>query len=212
MTIGLGSGSTASLVVLALGRRVAEEGLQLVGVATSVATADLARSVNLPLRELDDVSALDLNLDGADEVDGSFQMIKGRGGALLREKLVVSAARRRVTVITQEKRVERLGQTMPIPVEVSGFGTGHIRRRLELLGAVTTLRTGAEGSPFVTDGGNRILDCRFASIDDASRLDSALQNTVGVFETGLFLKLCDVLVVGHGDHVDCIESKVAGRS
>jgi ribose 5-phosphate isomerase A len=206
MAVGLGSGSTAALVVKALGERVAGEGLRIVGVPTSVATAELARSLGIPLRDLDDVDALDLNLDGADEVDPAFAMIKGRGGALLREKVVASAARLRVTVITPEKRVARLGQHAPVPVEVSPVGTRHIERHLREIAAETALRLRPDGSPYLTDGGNKIIDCRFLAIDDPAGLDHRLNGTIGVFESGLFVGLCDVLLVGHGDHVERVEN------
>ncbi len=212
MIVGLGSGTTASLVVKAIGARIAREGLEIVGVATSVATADLARSVNISVRELDDFEALDLNMDGADEIDHAFRMIKGRGGALLREKLVVTAARRRVTVITAGKRVDRLGSTSPIPVEISSFGMRHTERRLRQLGAITTLRSTADGSPFVTDGGNRIVDCRFHDAEDVEALDRRLHQTVGVFETGLFLGLCDLLIVGYDDRAETIENSGGTRA
>ena len=129
-------------------------------------TAESARQWKIPLRELDEVDALDINLDGADEVDSQFQMIKGRGGALLREKIVACAANHRVTMITADKRVDRLGTTMPLPVEVSLIGVKHTERRLQKLGASTTLRRLADGSPYLTDGGNAIIDCHFTSIDD----------------------------------------------
>jgi ribose 5-phosphate isomerase A len=205
MIVGLGSGTTATALVRFLGRRVAAEGLQFEGVATSAATAELARSLGIALRDLDDVEKLDLNLDGADEIDGAFRMIKGRGGALLREKVVVSAASRRVTVITADKRVEELGRRMPVPVEVSPFGLRHTERHLRELGARTALRLGPDSSPFVTDGGNRIVDCQFAQVDDPETLDLCLRRVVGVFETGLFLGLCDLIVVGHPDRVESIE-------
>lgn len=208
MAVGLGSGSTAALVVRALGERVANEGLRFVGVPTSVATADLAHALRIPLRELDDVEAVDVNLDGADEIDRSFSMIKGRGGALLREKIVASTARLRVTIITPEKRVDRLGSMAPVPVEVSSIGARHIERRLREIADSASLRLLPDGSPYLTDGGNRIIDCRFRSIDDPETLDAALQRVVGVFETGLFLKLCDVLLVGHVDHVERVETRV----
>ncbi|GAC1474404.1 MAG: ribose-5-phosphate isomerase RpiA [Isosphaeraceae bacterium] len=205
MSVGLGSGSTAALVVRALGKRVATEGLWFVGVPTSDLTADLARSLGIPLRELDDLDFLDINLDGADEIDPRFRMIKGRGGALLREKIVASFARRRVTVVTPEKQVEQLGVLAPIPVEVSPLGTRHVEGRLRALGADTTLRRLADGTPYLTDGGNKIFDCRFPRVDDPAVLDAALHQTVGVFETGLFIGLCDLLLVGHDDHVDWLE-------
>lgn len=202
MVVGLGTGTTATIVVDQLGARVRTEGLRFDGVATSVATADLARSVGIPIRELDDVVMLDLCLDGADEVDGQFRLIKGRGGALLREKIVASAAKRRVTIITARKRVERLGATMPLPLEVCSIGLRHTEHRLRNLGARTSIRTNADGSIYRTDGGNTIIDCRFEGIDDPDKLDTQLQRVVGVFETGLFLGLCDLLIVGHADRVE----------
>jgi ribose 5-phosphate isomerase A len=171
-----------------------------------VATAELARSLGIPLRELDDVDALDLNLDGADEVDPAFAMIKGLGGALLREKLVVSAARLRVTVITPEKRVARLGEHAPVPVEVSPIGTRHVERRLREIATETALRLRPDGSPYLTDGGNKIIDCRFPSLNDPSGLDHRLKQMVGVFETGLFVGLCDVLLVGHEDRAERVDN------
>ena len=206
LVVGLGSGTTAELIVKALGRRVVDEGLRFTGVSTSDATTELAREFGIVLCELDDVSTIDINLDGADEIDQLFQMIKGRGGALLREKIVASVARRRVTVITADKRVNRLGMSAPVPVEVSALGCRHIDLRLQSLGAVTELRKTAEGSPFVTNNGNRIIDCGFRGIDDPAQLDQALQRTIGVFETGLFVNLCDLLIVGNDDGVQKIET------
>jgi ribose 5-phosphate isomerase A len=205
MIVGLGTGTTASAMVHHLGLRVQREALRIVGVATSEATATLARSLGIPVRDIDEVDTLDLNLDGADEIDGAFRMIKGRGGALLREKIVVSAARRRVAIITPEKRVDRLGTRMPIPVEVSPFGLRHIERQLRVLGAATAVRTTPAGQPFVTDGGHRIIDCHFGQIDDPEELDQRLDRVAGVFETGLFIGLCDLMIVGHPDRVEIIE-------
>jgi ribose 5-phosphate isomerase A len=206
MVVGLGSGSTASLMVQRLGERREQDGLQIIGVPTSVATAVLAQHLRIPLRELDDVSSLDMNLDGADEVDPQFRMIKGLGGALLREKIVACAAARRVTIITTDKRVDRLGRKAPIPVEVSRVGLKHTERRLQRLGAETTIRALSSGEPFLTDGGNAIIDCRFGEIADPEELDSHLHAVVGVFETGLFLGLCDLLVVGTNDGVEQLAS------
>jgi ribose 5-phosphate isomerase A len=202
MVVGLGSGSTATLMVRRLGERIASEALDVIGVATSEATAQLARELGIRLRELDEVAALDMNLDGADEIDLRFQMIKGRGGALLREKLVASVSSHRVTMITADKRVDRLGETAPIPVEVSSVGAKHTELRLRELGATTSLRRRADGSPFITDGGNQIIDCRFALIHDPVGLDRQLRCVVGVLETGLFIDLCDTLIVGTGSGVE----------
>lgn len=212
MIVGLGTGSTATLVVRALGERIENEGLRFIGVPTSVRTAELAHELNIPIRELDDVEHLDINLDGADEVDTQFRMIKGRGGALLREKIVVSVARRRVTVITPEKRVSRLGLHAPVPVEVSAVGARHVLRRLEAQGAAAELRRRTDGGLYVTDGGNRIIDCRFPPADDPEGVDLLLQRTIGVFETGLFIGLCDLLVVGHEDHVETFANPTSQHS
>jgi len=205
MIVGLGSGTTASLVIRQLGERVRREGLTLVGVPTSEATADLARVELIPLKDLDDVDDVDMDIDGADEVDPQFRLIKGRGGALLREKIVATASRRRVIVVAPGKRVDRLGRKYPVPLEVSPFGIRHTERYLQALGATTSIRRESDGSAMITDGGHQIIDCRFASIDDPEDLDRRLRSVVGVFETGLFLGLCDLLVVGHEDQAELIE-------
>jgi ribose 5-phosphate isomerase A len=205
MIVGLGTGTTASAMVRHLGLRLQRESLRIVGVPTSAATAALAQSLGIPIRDLDEVDWLDLNLDGADEIDGAFRMIKGRGGALLREKIVVSAARRRVAIITADKRVDRLGAHMPIPVEVSPFGLRHIERQLRALGAATAVRTTPAGTAFVTDGGHQIIDCHFEQIDDPEDLDQRLNRVAGVFETGIFIGLCDLMIVGYPDRVEMIE-------
>ncbi len=206
MVVGLGSGSTAALMVRRLGERAQEEGLKITAVATSIATADLARGLKIVIYELDDVATLDINLDGADEIDPHFQMIKGRGGALLREKIVATASSHRVTMITADKRVQRLGMIMPIPVEVSPIGVRHTELRLQQLGARTTIRTLPDGSPYLTDGGNKIVDCRFAAIDDPGVLDRQFQCVAGVLETGLFLDLCDTLIIGTENGVERFEN------
>ena len=199
-------------MVRRLGERVQREGLKILAVATSDATASLARSLNIPVRELDDVETLDINLDGADEIDPHFQMIKGRGGALLREKIVATASRHRVTMITADKRVERLGIIMPIPVEVSRIGVKHTERRLQKLAACTTIRRNADGTPYLTDGGNQIVDCKFAAVDDPSSLDKQLQCIAGVLETGLFLDLCDTLIVGTNAGVERFANQAAHQA
>jgi ribose 5-phosphate isomerase A len=206
MIVGLGSGTTAALLVRRLGERIKQEGLTITAVSTSDETTRLAASLGIPVRDLDSISALDINLDGADEIDGRFRMIKGRGGALLREKIVASASNHRVTMIAAEKRVERLGLHFPVPVEVSTIGVRHTERRLQTLGCSTAIRLANDGSPYTTDGGNQIVDCRFSSIDDPESLDSQIQSIPGVLETGLFIGLCDTLIVGSETGVERIES------
>jgi ribose 5-phosphate isomerase A len=206
MIVGLGSGSTAALMVRFLGARVTQEGLAIKAVSTSRATGQLAQTLGIPVLDLDEVEMLDLNLDGADEVDPEFRMIKGLGAALLREKIVARTAVRRVNMITADKRVARLGTRAPIPVEVSTFGMKHTERLLQNLGASTSIRHGADGLPTVTDGGNAIVDCRFPAMTDPSSLDCQLQSVVGVLETGLFIGLCDLLIGATNEGVQTIAS------
>jgi ribose 5-phosphate isomerase A len=212
MVVGLGSGSTAALLVQRLGQRVKQEGLWFRAVSTSEETTRLATELGIPVYDLDAVDHLDINLDGADEIDGQFRMIKGRGGALLREKIVACASNRRVTMITAEKRVQRLGSRCPLPVEVSTIGVKHTERLLRELGCSTAIRQRADGSAYLTDGGNQIVDCRFSSIADPAGLDRRLQSIPGVLETGLFIDLCDTLIVGTDSGADRIESGVRSPS
>ncbi len=205
MIVGLGSGSTAALMVRHLAARLVGERLAIVAVATSRATADLARTLGIALKELDEVDHLDISLDGADEIDPQFRMIKGRGGALLREKVVACASTHRVTMITADKRVERLGPGMPIPVEVSTFGLAHTERHIRELGGTTAIRRAPDSSLVLTDGGNAIVDCHFPDLDDPAALDARLQCLAGVLDTGLFVGLCDLLIVGTLDDVETLE-------
>jgi ribose 5-phosphate isomerase A len=205
MCVGLGSGSTAKLMVQHLAERVTRDGLRFRGVPTSKVTADLARSLGIELLDLDECAVIELNIDGADEIDPQFRMIKGLGGALLREKIVASVARRRVTIVGARKRVARLGVATPVPVEVSPFGLTHIRKALDLISGSTRIRLDADGSPFQTDGGNRIVDCSFEGLDDPADLDRRMRQIPGVFETGLFLGLCDTVVVGREDGADLFD-------
>jgi ribose 5-phosphate isomerase A len=212
MRVGLGSGTTAALFVQALGQRVQTDGLKVIGVPTSRDTDVLARSVGIEIADLDQVETLDLDIDGADEVDPQFRMIKGRGGALLREKIVAAASRRRVIIITPGKRVEKLGRGYPVPVEVCVFGMSHTNRALRELGAETSLRVRDDGKPFETDEGHRILDCHFTGgLDDPGETNQRMKQIPGVVETGLFLRLCDVLVIGHADRVELVERPPAGQ-
>ena len=196
MIVGLGTGETAAELVRELARRQLEEGLKFQGVPTSDSTASLAQALGIPLVGLDDVAALDLVIDGADEVDPRFHLIKGRGGALLREKIVAAAARRRVIIVSPRKQVEHLGRLTPVPVEVCRFGIRHIEQALRHQGATTTLRRTSHGSPALTDEGHCIIDCKFPEIADPSELNSRLNSLPGVFETGIFVGLCDLLIVG----------------
>lgn len=200
MSLGLGTGSTVDFFLVALARRMQEEGLSIQGVPTSRATARRARELGLPLTTLEEAGELDLAVDGADEVDSGFRLIKGGGGALLREKIVASAARQVAILVDEGKRVERLGRRFHLPVEILPFGWQVTSKKVAALGTTPFLRTGPEGEPFVTDNGNSILDCRFAQgILEPEKLHAALSQIPGVAEVGLFLGLCQVLFVGHAD-------------
>jgi ribose 5-phosphate isomerase A len=199
MIIGLGSGSTAALAVSALGRRV-REGLRIVGIPTSESTAAQARALGIPLTSLADESQIDMTIDGADEVEeGSLNLIKGLGGALLREKIVASASKRLVIVIHDSKLVSRLVVGGPVPVEVVPFGWLATARRLEELGAKPSLRRDAKGETFVSDGGHYILDCAFEPIVSPESLARQLDHVVGLVEHGLFIGMtAEVRVAGAG--------------
>jgi ribose 5-phosphate isomerase A len=197
MIVGLGSGSTATLAVAAIGRRTAQ-GLRIVGIPTSEKTAEQARSLSIPLVTLADRDYIDLTIDGADEIErGSLDLVKGLGGALLREKIVASVTRRLVIVADDDKLVDRLGEgARPIPVEVAPFGWQTTARRLRSLGAEWTQRLAPDGRPFVTDGGHIILDCRFQTPESGRSLQQKLDSTVGVMEHGLFLGMTSEAIVG----------------
>jgi ribose 5-phosphate isomerase A len=198
MTIGLGTGSTAYWATRRLGTRVAA-GLRVQAVATSKATAELASQLGIALRELGPVGRLDLVIDGADEVDPAFNLIKGGGGALLREKLVASCTDHLVIVVDDHKRVARLGR-FPLPIEIVPFAWETTRARIEAVGGRARRRE-HEGRPFVTDNGNYILDTEWGSIDDPGALHRDLKLMVGVVETGLFVGMCRRLVVSDGRSV-----------
>jgi ribose 5-phosphate isomerase A len=195
MVVGLGTGSTARFAIDALAERV-RRGLRIVGVATSERSATQARDGGIPLSSLSEHRRIALTIDGADEIaSGSLDLIKGLGGALLREKIVAAASDRLVIVADAAKLVDRLGVTAPVPVEVVLFGWETTAERLASLGGDPVLRRGADGQPFRTDGGNLILDCGFGPIADAAALEQRLSGVVGVVETGLFIGMADMALV-----------------
>lgn len=198
MRVGLGTGSTTAFALQALGRRIREEGLMMVGVPTSFAAERLARAEGIPLTTLDVLDALDLALDGADEVDPALRLIKGRGAAHTREKVVAAQARRFVVLVDPSKEVARLGTRMPVPVEVLPMALGPVRRALERLGARPALRLGQrKDGPVVSDQGFWIVDAHFeGGIDDPEALDRALNDLPGVLDHGLFLGLATDVLVG----------------
>lgn len=197
MRLGLGTGSTTAHFLELLAARLEEGELEdVVGVPTSERTASAARALGIPVTSLDRAPELDLAVDGADEVDPALDLIKGLGGALLREKIVAQAARRLVIVVDDSKLVERLGEGGPLPVEVVPFAWEVQRAFVRGLGAEADLRADGEG-PYVTDNGNYVLDCRFSGgIDDPLGLDRALGARAGIVETGLFLGMAAEVVVG----------------
>jgi ribose 5-phosphate isomerase A len=193
MKLGLGTGSTAAKLVDLLGAKV-RQGFDVVCVPTSEATAAQARGLGIRLASIDDEPLLDLTIDGADELDDALRLIKGGGGALLREKIVATASQRMLVIADQSKRVATLGR-FPLPVEVVRFGSlatsGLVRELAESVGCTgeISLRKGRDGQPFVTDGGNYILDCAFGAIEEPEVLEAILKTIPGVVETGLFIDI-----------------------
>ena len=197
--VGLGSGSTAAYAVQLLGERV-RAGLKIRGIPTSVQTQQLAEEFKIPLLALNDVQEIDVTIDGADEVDPELRLIKGGGGALLREKVVASASRKMVVIADSSKQVPRLGK-FPLPVEVIAFAESVIRRKIAALGASVKLRQYAYGNPYTTDEGHHILDCSFGEISDPPALARELKTMPGLVEHGLFIGLATVALIGKGDQV-----------
>ena len=204
MKLGLGTGSTAAWMVRCLAERVNKEGLKVKGVPTSIQTADLAKKLGIEVITLDSAGQLDLTIDGTDEFDDNLNLIKGAGGALLREKIVASASDKMIVIADDAKGVERLGR-FPLPVEVLNFGFKSsqllIQALLEFQDVDSSIiKTRMAGDlPFVTDEGNHILDLYLGRIGDAAALSLALNQVPGVVENGLFVKLCDVVIVGLAD-------------
>ena len=183
MVVGLGTGSTAGFALEVLAERH-RQGLRFEGIPTSRGTAERATALGIPLADLSAHRQIDLTIDGADEVErGTLNLIKGLGGALLHEKIVASHSRRLVIIADGAKLVDRLGTHAPVPVEAVAFGLDATRAALEGLGADAHLRFGAEGGPFVTDSGNRIIDCGFGAISDPARLEERIGRIVGVVES-----------------------------
>ncbi len=198
--VGLGTGSTAYFAVVALGERV-KAGLKIIGIPTSIQTAELARAVGIPLTTLDEHPEIDITIDGADEVDPKLNLIKGGGGALLREKVVASVTKKMVVVADSGKIVSALGK-FPLPVEVISFARTVVEKKIVALGGLPKLRTKPDGSAYLTDNGNQILDCSFGKIADPPALARSLSDIPGVVEHGLFIGLASVALVGRGDRVE----------
>jgi len=204
MRVGLGTGSTAAWLVRCLGEMVRDDGLKIRGVPTSSRTADLAREVGIPVISLDEAKWLDLTIDGADEFDGELNLIKGGGGALLQEKIVATASDQMVVIVDAAKEVETLG-AFPLPCEVIPFGWQTTKALIEetligldVLGRDVTLRMNG-ATPFITDEGNHILDLHLGRIGNPRQLAMVINQMPGVVENGLFIDICDAVVIGYGD-------------
>lgn len=209
-TIGLGTGSTVYFTLVRIAERIGEEGLEVRGVPTSLDTETKARELGIPLVGLERVERLALTIDGADEIDGRFDMIKGGGGALLREKVVASITERQVIVVGRNKVVDRLGLAFLLPVEIAPFARPTVVRALRALGCEPVLRLDGPERAYSTDNKNWILDCRFPKgIADAPALERAIDAIPGVVESGLFCGLAHVLVIGDVDGSTEVREKAA---
>jgi ribose 5-phosphate isomerase A len=204
MVIGIGTGTTAAYMIQALAQRL-REGLNIIGaVPTSEVTAQLASRLGIPLTNLDTHPQLDLDIDGADEIDGALRLIKGGGGALLREKIVAAASRRFIIVADSSKLVRQLGLTFPVPVEIIPFARTPVQIQLQALGAQVQLRQ-RDGQVFLTDSGNIILDCLFpGGISDPQALHASIKSIVGVVESGLFLNMAERAIIGSAGGVQVL--------
>lgn len=197
--VGLGTGSTAAYFIQLLGEQV-KKGLKIRGIPSSDRSREQAAGLGIPLTTLDECPEIDVTVDGADEVDPQLRLIKGGGGALLREKIVASATKYYVIITDATKRVPVLGK-FPLPVEVIKFAQAVVRKKIEALGAAVELRRGADGNPYITDENNHILDCRFGQIPDADGLARRLNDMPGVVEHGLFIGMASMVLVANGSEI-----------
>ncbi len=212
MALGLGTGSTSEHAVRELGRRVSA-GLKIRGVPTSEKVASLALEVGIPLVTLEECPELDLTIDGADEVDlSTLNAIKGMGGALLREKIVALSSREEIFIVDESKVVKRLGEHVPVPVEVVQFGWSRTCDALFALGCMTMRREVAEGEPFITDSGNYLIDCKFPTIKNPQLLGERIIRITGVVEHGLFVGIASRVIVAGESGIRVVERAEGGRS
>jgi ribose 5-phosphate isomerase A len=197
--VGLGTGSTAAYFIQLLGEQV-KKGLRIRGIPSSDRSREQAATLGIPLTTLDECQEIDVTVDGADEFDPQLRLIKGGGGALLREKIVASATRQLVIIADATKRVPVLGK-FPLPVEVIKFAQAVVKKRIEAVGAQVDLRRDSAGNAFLTDEHNHILDCRFGKIPDADQLAQRLSDIPGVVEHGLFIGMASVVLVANGSEI-----------
>lgn len=212
MVVGLGTGSTAAFAVSALAERMQKEGIRVIGVPTSQRTAEQAQSLGIPLATLEEQPILDVAIDGADEIEvGSLNLIKGAGGALLREKLVEVSAKRLIIVADASKKVARLGTKFALPVEVVRFGWQSTLERVKAVGCTPTLRLTASGDPYITDENHYILDCQFPPMEDAAAIAAALKSIAGVVEHGLFIGLTSEAIIATADGIEQLTPAASGN-
>jgi ribose 5-phosphate isomerase A len=206
MIVGLGTGSTAAFFVAALAQRISQQKLRIAGIATSEPTAMQARSLHVPLTSFAEHTEIDLTVDGADEIErGTLYLLKGGGGALLREKIVASASKRMIVIADKTKLVDRLGSVFAVPVEVVPFGWQATERRLRGLGGNPTLRMDPARKPFVTDGGNYIIDCAFGPMEKPKETAHYLDHVTGAVEHGLFLGFASQVFLGGPEGVTILK-------
>lgn len=200
MVLGLGSGSTVAHFLLELSRRIGQQSLSISGVATSKATEERARSLGIPLTTLDEQPELDLDIDGADEVDASLNLIKGGGGAHVREKIVAKASKSLIIIVDETKLSKRLGERSPVPVEVIPLAAKIVSAEISEMGGRPSVRREKGGQrAYVTDNGNFILDCDFGPIEDPALLEATLKSMTGVVDSGIFSGMTDQVIVGSQD-------------
>jgi ribose 5-phosphate isomerase A len=204
MIVGLGSGSTASIAIKLIGEMVQKDGMRILGIPTSKESEELGRSVGIPIGELKAHPNVDITIDGADEVDPELNLIKGLGGALVREKIVATSSNLEIIVVDESKLVERLGQKAPVPVEIVRFSHEATIHKLEKLGCTSEMRMKA-GERFLSDNGNYIVDCRFSQIVNPKKLESDINLIPGVVDSGLFLGIADKVIVASQEGTRILE-------
>jgi|SRR5690554_3324709 len=198
MTVGLGTGSTAYWAIKKTGEKIKKEGIKIKAIATSKESESLAKELRIPLVNFSDIDNIDITIDGADEVDSDLNLIKGGGGALLREKIVATASHKLIIIVDETKIVKQLGK-FPLPVEVIPFGVHITRSKIEKLGCKTEIRMSDEKNKYKTDNGNYILDCKFSNIENPEEINQYINIIPGVVDNGLFIKLANEVLVGYKD-------------